>query len=181
MAEYLLVTLIQGRAKKYHTDLRRRIVTRFNVPFSIRRKVPSHITLKYHFNLKDTDELEDVLSSFSRTHKKAPYRLKGFGSFRKDVIFMEVVPSRQMRALHTSLIKELKKIKGLAWSRQYEKNFHFHASLAYNDLTEKKYAAIQDFLKKYRPDFKLYFDNIVLLRLQNGVWKIHKKFMIQKN
>jgi 2'-5' RNA ligase len=179
MMEYFIVSLIKGRAKRYHEDLRKIVAKRFDVPFVVRRRVPSHITLKYHFKTKNIKPIEDVLEEFCKYHWAAKYQLKGFGSFRKNVVFMEVLPSKQMRHLQTSLVRHLKKIRSLPWEKHEGKNIHFHASIAWGDVNENNFDPIWRFLKRYKPHFKLTFDNIAILKSQKGAWNVHKEFRLR--
>ena len=87
--QYLIVTLLKGKAKKYQQELLYLIPKKFKAKRAILRKPPAHITLKYFFETKNIKPIEDYIKEFSKTHKKSKYKLKGFGNFRKDVIFIK--------------------------------------------------------------------------------------------
>ena len=135
---YFIAYVIKGEAGEYHKKLSDTIAQQFNYkPLS--KKVPPHLTLKAPFEA-DTNikEIENLISNFI-AHKHAhELLLEGFGSFRGEVIFMDVKPSQEATILINNLTNELKKITWLPFERfeTQEGVAHLHATLAYADIKE---------------------------------------------
>lgn len=82
--QYLIVTLLKGKPKKYQQDLLYSIAKKFKVKRAILRKPPAHITLKYFFETKSIKSVEDCIKEFCKSHIKSKYKLPKFDSFKKS-------------------------------------------------------------------------------------------------
>jgi 2'-5' RNA ligase len=176
--KYLTVTLIDGKAADEHQKLRRDIAEKFDVHEAMVRKSPSHITLKYSFNTESVWEVERLYENFCNTHEKCKYTLKGTGIFERDVIFLRVLPSLEMMHLQNKLIKNLRSIKWMTIG-SYDKPMHFHASLAHGDLNGKFEDVLDYATKRNKINYEMTMDNIVLLKLEDCVWKLHKEYKLR--
>jgi 2'-5' RNA ligase len=175
--KYIIVCLIKGKAKQFNETLMSNVAKNFNVNGAVERKPPSHITLKYGFETDEIKDLEQVIENFCESNKKTKYKLNGFDSFDKNVIFIKVEPSNEMINIHKKFINELKKIKWMTW-KKFDGNVHFHASVAHSDINENNFDEIWNYVNQNKPKFDLFFDNITLLKLIDGVWKVHKEFLM---
>ena len=175
--KYAIVCLIKGDAEKFSETIRSDVAKKFNVTRAIKKNPPSHITLKYPFETKKIKELEKIIENFGNSNKRAKYKLNGYDSFGKNVIFIKIEPSNEMTNIHKKLIDELKKIKWMTW-KKFDGNVHFHASVAHSDINENNFDEIWNYVNQNKPKFDLFFDNITLLKLIDGVWKVHKEFLM---
>ena len=106
--KYLIVTLIKGNAAEYQQKLLYSIAERFNVNGAIQRKPPAHIALKYSFETENIKLVENYIEEFCNRHKKCKYKLEGINHFDKDVIFIDVITSNEMKQLYAEFIDFLK-------------------------------------------------------------------------
>lgn len=172
--KYLIVTLLKGEAARFQQQLLHDIAERFSVSGAIERKPPAHITLKYSFETDRIAEVEHVLQEFCEQAHPCPYRLEGYGHFETTVLFIEVIPSPEMQACYQELIAALKTIPWMPF-KEFDGNTHFHSSLAHTDI-EKKFDDIHSYLSRIPCSFSEDWDAIALLRLENGLWVLHKEF-----
>lgn len=172
----LIAALIKGKAGRFQQKLLYDVAKRFKVNGAVKRRPPAHITLKYSFKTSKIKEVEEAIKDFCKKNKSCRYKLKGFSYFGRDVIFIEVFPSKEMKKLHKKLILQLYKIKGMK-RKKWDKTTHFHSSIAHSDI-KGKFKEIWGYVKNKKCDFKIELDNITILKMSDGVWKVHKKFSL---
>lgn len=172
--KYLIVTLIKEDAEKYQQKLLYSVANRFNVNGAIQRKPPAHITLKYSFETDNINPVEKAIEEFSKSINKSKYQLTGINHFDEDVIFIDVIPSKEMSETYSNFINHLRKNTKITF-KQFDGNTHFHSSIAHTDI-KTKFQEIWNFVSKENPDFEVFFDNITILKLIDGIWQIHKEY-----
>lgn len=172
--KYLIVTLIKGDAEKYQQELLYSVANQFNVTGAIQRKPPAHITLKYSFETDNINPIEKAIEEFSNSINKSKYQLKGINHFDENIIFIDVIPSKEMFETYSNFINYLRKNTNITFN-QFDGNTHFHSSIAHTDI-KLKFQEIWNFVSKENPDFEVLFDNITILKLVNSIWRIHKKY-----
>ena len=157
------------------------IAKKFKVKEAIIRKSPAHLTLKYSFitNNKNINELERVIEKFCMKQKKTKLKIEGFGFFGTDVIFLKPIVSDDMRKVHLKFVNELKKLSWMSWKEHDGKDMHFHSTLAMSDFDKKKFEKIMQYLSRFKPKYNLLFDNISIMKMEKGIWKVHKTFGIK--
>lgn len=179
--KYAIVYLIKGKAEKYHQKLVKEIAEKFNIIYTKRNSCPSHITLKFGFKInkpKRAKEIEIILKKFCRKEKVTNIKIIGFGHFNNKNIFLNVKFSDKSLIVHKRLIKQLKKLKWLEWSK-HEREKNFHITIAYH-FNKKKFNKIWKYLDRYHPRFNLRFDNIAIIRrLRNNSWVVYKEFSLR--
>jgi 2'-5' RNA ligase len=176
--KYVIVYLINGKPERYHHKLVREVGPKFGERYLIENPRPSHVTLKYPFELKNSKKLEKFLREFAHRQKIHKIKIYGFGNFERHVAFLNTKFSKQAYYVQKSLIKELQKIKGIK-ARKFDKNFEPHLTIAYGN-TKKNFDSIWNYLKKFnKPNFNLKFDNIAILKQSGKYWKVYKVFKIK--
>ena len=175
--QYLIVTLIKGKAKTYQQKLLYKIPKLFKAKRAILRKPPAHITLKYFFETKNIKPVEKSIKEFCRSHKKSKYKIKGFNHFKKDVIFMDIIPSKQMTKTHQDFLKYFTKNTKIKLT-SIDKTTHYHSSIAHNDIGNE-FEGIQSYISKLSPKFDCEFDNITIIKVENNLLKIHKTYILK--
>lgn len=174
--KYLIVILIKGLAEKYQQKLLYLIAERFKVKGAIQRRPPAHLTLKSPFETNDIKPIESVIEQFCKSHQKSSYKLSGINHFDKRVIFIDVLSSEEMNKTYLEFMKHLKNKTKIQF-KEFDGNTHFHSSLARTDIQDK-FDEIWSFASKEKPQFDLFFDNISILKLVEGVWQIHKVYSL---
>lgn len=177
LMQYLIATLIKGKAKTYQQKLLYKIPKLFRAKRAILRKPPAHITLKYFFETKNIKLVEECIKEFCKSNKKSKYKIKGFNHFRKDVIFMDIIPSKQMEKTHERFLKYLTKNTKIKLTK-IDKTPHYHSSVAHNDI-KKESKEIWNYVSKLNPKFNCEFDNITILKVQDNLLKIHKVYTLK--
>ena len=172
----MIVTLIKGEAGELQQKLLFDIESRFNVKGAIQRRPPSHITLKYSFKTDNIADVETNLQEFCDRNKSSSYQITGFGHFDKDVIFMEIVSSEEMKKMYLKLIEHLKTIKWMTF-KKFDGKTHFHATIAHSDI-EEQFSEIWNFVQQHPANFDLKLDNLAIFKLEDNVWRVHKEFQL---
>lgn len=175
MDRYVLVCDIEGEAFEFHKNLVSEVCSRFN---KRPQKLPAHFTLKAPF---ETDQVEDMvkkLEDFAKDKNKAPIKIDGFGSFRQDVVYMDIKVSDEAKAVHDELIDEISKIPWLEFKKNEGKDRVFHCTILSRRIKDR-FPEIIDFVKQHQCKFDSYFDNLTLYRFENNTWVVYKKFMFK--
>lgn len=181
MSEYGLVYLPPPVVKEYHLNLRQAIEERFHLTGSLKLNAPSHITLKYRFEAHNNiNEVEEILADFSNIQTKTGWSISGFNSFQSPdnfVIFMDVIPTEQMRAAHLRLSSMLNEIIWMTWKPFDFPHLHYHMTLAHKGLHQDNFNAVYQYVQTFTPPlFELSFDNVTLLKIEEGYHHIYKRF-----
>jgi len=175
--KYSIVFLIKGKADKYNQKLVELVGPKFGENYIVENPLPSHITLKSPFELKNSEKLEKNLKEFIKRHHISKIKIKGFGNFKRFVSFMDVKFSKESLNIQKDLIKEIVEL-GIR-ANKFDKEFKPHATVAYGN-TKETFDKIWNYLKiKKAPNFDLKFDNICILKKAKKGWKIYKTFRIQ--
>ncbi|MBI4116913.1 2'-5' RNA ligase family protein [Candidatus Pacearchaeota archaeon] len=150
---------------------------KFGENYVLDSKLPAHITLKIPFNLRNIKELENFLENFVKKLHREEIEIVGFDNFRRFVVFLKFNFSKSALRIQSNLIYEIKKINEIDIDKHDEK-WHPHATISYGN-TENSFNHIWNYLKKLeKPHFKLYFDNITIMKELKNKWVIHKEFKL---
>lgn len=172
MDRYVLVCNIEGEAYDFHKKITSEIFNKFNKK---PQKLPSHFTIKAPF---ETDKIQDmitILESYSAERVKTPIHLKGFGKFRRDVVYMNVEVSEEAKKVHDKLIEEISKIPWIEFKQNEGKDKVFHCTLVSRRIQDK-FNEIWDYVNKYESNFETYFDNLCLYIWKDNTWTIFRRF-----
>ena len=165
--------------KRIHLKICKDIERKFGIKQVIKDGIPSHLTLKYTFTTNKIIEVENLIASFCKHNNKTSFRIKGYGTFGKKAIFINVIPSKTMLLTFKRFVDELKKLPWMRW-HGVEENMHFHLSVAHTDMKEKDFAKVMRYLKKYKINQKIFWDNIAIIRKKNHRWTVYKKYKFKK-
>lgn len=176
--KYCIVYLIKGNAEEYQ----RKVVREFSDVFDIRdlnNHIPPHITLKAPFETDNINQIEELLSNFSKNVKPAKIKIGELGHFDKRVIYLDAKFSPEAKKIYDNLIKELEKISWMSW-REHDKLGNFHATLAYCQ-DEEEYKDFWEYLSMLNPaSFDANLDNIsILVKNSEGDWEVYRGFRIK--
>lgn len=175
---YFIAYLIEGDAKKYHERLCKKVSENFDIDKIVKSEIPPHITLKAPFETNNIEVVEEVIGNFAKKIENKPELTYGnFGSFKENVVYVDI----QSKSDFEELIKDFHKtlLENFKWMQFYdtEKLLNFHATVAVGRNTKKNFHEINKFLENLPEcEFELDFDNIAILKNENGIWKIHRVF-----
>ena len=178
MKKFGIICLMPDEVRDYHQKSRLNLVYQFGLRVNI--NVPAHITIKYPFEVEDTDEIEKVVQEFCDTQVKTEWVLQGFNYFKNSdhyVVFIDVVSSAETRAAHSSFLDGLKKINWMQWGKFDTADLHYHVTLATHGLTADNFDAVWSFLdQQEKPNFKVFFDNLAFVQIEENSRFIYQTF-----
>ncbi|MDB5258872.1 MAG: Diverged enzyme [Candidatus Taylorbacteria bacterium] len=173
--KHIIVHLIRGEAQNAHENITRDLTEKF-ATHPLHERIPPHLTLKRPFELDEQgmEALCRSLDAFAASHKPSGYSLSGFGNFGNGVIYVDAIPSQEMSRDVLDLLNSLREIKAIAFD-EFDNGGDFHASVAMASLKPFDYETIWNYLQSgKRPDFKMQFDNIALLKKPADKWVVER-------
>ena len=172
MDRYVLVCLIEGEVGKFHNSLVNEVCNKFNTK---RQKLPAHITLKAPFETDKIGDMIYMLQRFAESRNESSIKVKDFGKFRRDVIYMDINVSQEAKKVHDELMDELTKIPWIEFKLNEGKDRVFHCTIVSKRIQDK-FEDIWNHVNQYECDFDVYFDNLSLYKWQNNTWELFRKF-----
>ncbi|MEK6893869.1 MAG: 2'-5' RNA ligase family protein [Nanoarchaeota archaeon] len=174
--KYAIVYLVKGKAAKYQSTLIKKLANLSGETYIIDNPIPTHITLKYPFEVEDISIVEKKIKEFIKKIKPTSVKINGFENFDKFVAFLHFSFSKDAKKIQKNLIQLIKK-DGIE-PRDFDIEFKPHATLAYGN-TKKTFNIIWNYLQSLEiPRFDLLLDNLTILKKPRKYWKIHKVFKI---
>lgn len=169
-AQYMLAIIPpdEVRLKLEHT--RQQISDTFQVKEALRN--PIHITLvpPFHFEDAQIGTLIERLNTIKSTHFQI--ELNGFSGFPKNrVLFIKVMPSRQLTELHNNLVRLFNQtMPGINIAKLPADGYKPHVTMAYRDLSQYNYdkACELYFNSKYTDEWVA--NNFVLWKRVDKSW-----------
>lgn len=169
--KYFIAHLLSGDAKQYHAGLTRDLTSKYLV-VPLHDRIPPHITIKPPFETDESGikEVERVLRSFAGNEHSIPLVIDGFGRFGFRTVYMDVYKSVEAVSLVRRLIHTLN--TNISWMPAYPlEGNKLHASVA-RFLNRKQFRRIWRGLRLLRPRFESTLDTIVILKKEEGMWKV---------
>ncbi len=159
MAVYHIEFRIRGRAKKYAKTLIYDVGKRFRVRGVTRRHVVPHISLYGPFLTRQQSEVVRRVVDVCSKYHSVPFIFQGFDYFdntSNKVIYMNIVPSKDLTNLRYELAKALLPITSSKSNedRKNKEDFKFHSTIAFKDI-DTKFNAIWKYIRqKDRPNIR---------------------------
>lgn len=177
--KYSIFYLLSGEAKKYNQKLINETAEISGERYIIEvSKLPPHVSLKSSFELKDSKELEKVLKDFTKKHKKAKIKVRGFSNFRRFVAFIKTDFSPEAKKIQKELVLTLKKELKIE-SSEHDLKFKPHVTICYGN-TKETFDILWNHLKKLKkPEFDLEFDSLALMKKSGTRYKLYKEFRLK--
>ena len=172
---YAIVYLLKGKARGYHIGLVSEISKKFQLR-NLNDCVMPHVTLKSPFEGEDIKIVENLIEDYSRRMKKVGIELKGFSDFDKKVLFFDFVSSSDAFEIQKGLINILD-FAGLDMG-EFDRKWKPHSTLAYFD-NDYKFEEVKRYLSGGNPNYKMFFDNISIIKKLKDKWVIHKEFELK--
>lgn len=169
---YLIEIRTGGTMKERLREIMYDVADTFGVRAAVDPRPVPHVTL---FGPYDTDHgytvknrLTDIFGRFDAV----PYRVDGFDTFRdSNVVYFDVVPSEELRALRRNISRELRPI--CSDYSQYDTNYfyEFHITLAFKDVGDRLDDILEYVRSRYDPQFDCYASRITSLRRRSMMWE----------
>ncbi len=122
------------------------------IGIGLARQAP-HITIKSPFEVSAVVPHIGFLRALANRTPPFEVELKGFQSFSKQVLFLDVVANETLLHLHHDILQEVKTAFGEEPHEFEGKHIKFHASIAgFQGAVD--YEAAQEYLSDYQPHFR---------------------------
>lgn len=145
---YFIEFRFSGFIKKNIKDLVHVVARNFNVKNITDRKVLPHITIAGPLFTRNEKNLVNVITNVANNHHIVTFRLDGFGSFDKNVIYVKIKPSEELISMRNEIVDNLKDFCKLS-EHDYKSKWTPHATLAMKDISYK-FKEIEKFLKSWK-------------------------------
>ena len=148
-------------------------------------KIPVHLTLEppFRYDEQYESEMSAGLEKFFSTHPGFSLELRNFGSFRDDVVFIEVAPSLPLLELHAELSAFLREKTSIVTGSPWHGGYTPHITVANRDVTPAAHERIwREFnTRKFFAEFPV--SDVVLLRHDEveKMWRVHRRFPLLKS
>jgi len=142
------------------------------------QKSPPHITLQPPFEWQDDKlpALEESLKDFASRRDFVPMTLSGFAAFAPRVIYINVVRSPELLALHADLMAHLETELGIVDKVGKTRPFAPHMTVAFKDLTKQNFKAAWPEFEKRELHFDFTASTLTLLLHDGKRWNIKTEF-----
>jgi len=117
-----------------------------------------------------------LLRDFCMEQSPFTLELKDFGCFAPRVIFVEVVPHPDLRALQMDLASILKTKMNIFNANYQNRPFRPHVTVAFRDLRKGKFFEAWDYFKAHSFQEKTTINSLSLLIHQEGRWQMEAPY-----
>ncbi len=159
---YLIEIRLMGEPKHLAKKLIYDIFHKFRVQGQVRKRPVPHVTLFGPFGCKSIREVIHTIGEVGSEYKQLEYRIDGFDYFelkkkflfvitstKKNVIYLKIIPSEDLKDFRHKLAKKLLKFTdAVNASHDSRDKFKFHATVAMKDI-HYKFDKIWEYLKTY--------------------------------
>lgn len=174
---YLIEIRLMGETKHITKKLIYDIYHKFRVKGQIRKRPVPHVTLFGPFNTRNMREVIHSIGKIGSEYSELGYEIDGFDYFelkkkflfittstKKNVIYLKIKPSEELKDFRHKLSKKLLKITdSVNHDNDSKDEFKFHATLAMKDI-DRKFEKIWEYLKNYEIKTKGVCYRITLLK-----------------
>lgn len=161
--------------KEYLRDIIHDIQSRFDVHAMASGHVVPHLSLFGPFSADGYGPVLSAIRSACESHCSVPYRLEGFGHFRRDTIYVDVATSPALRSIRRSLRDELlPKCNPRHPDRETVPHYEYHMTVAFKDI-QGQFSEIWRYVtKQYEPGIETYAQRVTFLNQRRMIkeWDI---------
>ena len=157
-----------------HNEMRRmqlRILREYGWDIGIEES--PHITLKQAFSVHDLEPFERYFDRLVSEVEPFEIRVTDIGFFDEGIIFLDVTPSSQLRALRSRILHDLSKTFGVTPNPLEDERYRFHATVAHGLPSAALDRARRTFGTKH-VDFRFPCDSLMLLLHTGRQWLTYK-------
>ncbi|MGE5658852.1 MAG: 2'-5' RNA ligase family protein [Actinomycetota bacterium] len=143
-------------------------------------KSPPHITLQPPFEWlpEELPRLEEWLANFTTPRSPFSITLSGFAAFPPRVIYVNVIKTPELLAIHQALMAGLEANLGIIDPASKTRPFSPHMTVAFRDLTRKNFQAAWPKFEQRSLDFEFTASQLTLLIHDNSRWNIKAEFLL---
>lgn len=185
---FLIEIRLMGETKYITRRLIYDIYNKFHVRGAIKHRPVPHVSLFGPFRCRSINDVVNAIGQVGSKYEELKFQIDGFDYFelkkkflfittssKKNVIFLKINPSDDLKEFRHELAKKLLKITDATEiDRDSKDEFKFHATLALKDI-DRKFDEIWDYLKNYRIKTDNVSYRITLLRKGKIVYEYDLK------
>lgn len=140
--------------------------------------IPVHITLEspFRYPAESKANLEQMLGEFFSGKKPFELELRNFGTFRQDVIFIEVSPSLPLLELHLALSNYLRSEKHIVGKPSWHGGYTPHLTVANRDVTPQDHQLIWKEFNTRKFYAKFSVSAVCLLEHDETSWQVCRRY-----
>jgi len=141
-------------------------------------KSPAHITLQspFKWEVDAVPILKESLKSFAQTRIPVPITLQGFGAFKPRVIYVNVLKSPELIAIHKDLVAYLEDSLGIVDERSKNRSFSPHVTVAFRDLKRQDFRKAWIEFENQPLEFEFIVSHLTLLLHDGRRWNVSVEF-----
>ena len=141
-------------------------------------KSPPHITLQppFEWQLEELPVLEEKLEQFVQIREPFPVNLSGFGAFKPRVIYINVLKTPQLLAVHKDLMSYLEESLNIVDRVGKTRPFAPHLTVAFRDLTRQNFRMAWPEFEQQSLHFEFIVSRLTLLIHNGKRWQVGKEF-----
>jgi len=135
-------------------------------------RTPPHITLipPFHATEDQYMQITDALSEVCEIQRRFEISLDGFNSFGKRVIYIQVSPVTELKAL-ADLISQALRSRKVSFKTE-DRHYHPHVTIAYKDLGTEVFDEAYTHYRQTQFSATVAVESVTLLRHQHGRWHV---------
>ena len=177
--KYSIFYLFGGEAGRYRDNLVQDVAQKFGERYILDSRMPAHLTLKVPFETNiNIQEVENALKEIASKYDAQEFEINGFDNFHNRVIFLNFTMPNSIMEIKRELIQKFGDIKGIL-IHPHDREFNLHATVAYC-RNEKSFSDIWNHVNKIeKPNFKLRFDNLTLMKKPGKYWEVCSVFKLK--
>lgn len=158
------------------TAIKQEVADRYESRGALRS--PPHITVQppFEWAIAEVSNLQAGLQAFANRQRGIPITLSGFGAFPPRVIYVNVLRSSELLALHQALIEHCEASFGLLNPVEKQRPYAPHMTVAFRDLARQQFRiAWPEFeLRSFAATFTA--THLTLLIHDGQRWQVHSEF-----
>lgn len=146
-------------------------------------QLPVHITVEPPFRLPPSQDalLEERLTHFFQKESAFELELKNYGTFRQDVLFIDVNPTLALLEMQARLSRFLRDAPALIRSEPFHEGYKPHLTLANRDIDSHTHHRLWSEFNTRKFFARFVVEGIALLRHENKEWKVVRNFALQND
>lgn len=160
---FLIEIRLMGGAKHATRQLIYDIYNKFHVRGAVKHRPVPHVSLFGPFRCRSINDVVNAIGQAGSKYSELKFQIDGFDYFelkkkflffttssKKNVIFLKILPSEELKEFRYELAKKLLKITDATdIDRDSKDGFKFHATIALKDI-DRKFDEIWGYLENYK-------------------------------
>jgi 2'-5' RNA ligase len=162
----------------FYNSLQLEIAVKFGLEKLLKKQRLPHITFKAPFERESIDDIKQFLDEFTQKHEITSLSIQGVSYFEKDVIFLDIPSSEQIKELHASFLEGLRPFSGISFEPFDKPDKHYHITIVKGEEMNSKFEEIFAYLSSSDISFDTTFDNLTLFSKNGKKTEIEQTYFL---